>query len=109
MTIAEINIVLGLIDDWTQALEAQDLNEQCRQSGRDFFQFMKSRGVNAALMARLIIDATGYNPAQLWRIEDAQLLRDAIFRYEGSIAVTRIDEKDEIRGSAENNVRRFLG
>lgn len=109
MTISEISIVLGLIDEWTQALDDEDLNEQCRQSGRDFFQFMKSRGINAALMAKLIIDATGYNPARLWRIEDAGLLRDAIFRYEGSIAVTRIDEKDGIPDAAEDNVKRFWG
>lgn len=109
MTLSEINQVLSLIDDWVQELGETALSDECRQSGRGFFQFMQSRGVNAALMAKLIIEATGHNPAQLWRIEDAETLRDAIFRYEGSMAVTQVEERDGIEGTAEGNVRRFWG
>jgi len=107
MSISEINRILALVEEWTESLRRDQLNEQCRVSGRDFFEFMQSRGINAALMAKLIIQATGYNPAQLWRVEDAQLLRDAIFRYEGAQAVTRIEEKDGNPRSARNNVERF--
>lgn len=103
----DINEALALIDEWVQELEEDQLNEQCRQSGRSFFQFMQSRGVNAAYMARLIIDVTGYNPAQLWRVEDAALLRDAIFRYEGSEAVTRIQEAQGRGNTARENIERF--
>ena len=109
MSIAEINQVLALIDDWVQALAAEQLQSECRESGRSFFAFMQARGVNAALLARLIMDATGYNPAQLWRIDDADLLRDAIFRYEGTIATVRVDEQDGITGTAVDRARIFWG
>lgn len=107
MTISEINQTLALIDEWVQSLGTDELNEQCRRSGRDFFSFMQSRNVEARYLARLITDATGYNPAQLWRVDDAELLRDAIFRYEGSGAVTRIEEQHSIPDSAEDNAKRF--
>ena len=63
MSTSEINRLLGLLDDWVQALEESRLSEACREEGRDFFRFMQARGVNAALMAKLIIDTTGYNPS----------------------------------------------
>jgi hypothetical protein len=107
MGISEINQTLALIEEWVEALSDDQVSEQCRQSGRDFFQFMQSRGVNVALLAKLIIEATGYNPARLYTVEDAGLLRDAIFRYEGAIAVTRIDERDGNPRTAKNNATRF--
>jgi|GEM_PF-1363335 len=107
MSTSEINRLLGLLDDWVQALEESRLSEACREEGRDFFRFMQARGVNAALMAKLIIDTTGYNPAQLWRVEDAEMLRDAIFRYAGSVVVTQVEERHGIQNTAERNVRHF--
>lgn len=95
MDYSEINQVLTLIDEWVQALEDGHLNEQCRTSGRDFFTYMKGRGVNAGKLARMITQVTGYNPAQLWKIDDAALLRDAIFRYESTQAVTDINQDDQ--------------
>lgn len=85
MTQQEINYILTLIADWAAELESDRLNEQCRRSGIDFFSYMKSKGVKAAYMASLIEKETGYHPAKLWSIDDAELLRDAIFRYEGAI------------------------
>jgi hypothetical protein len=101
MTIPEINQVLALIDAWVGTLPADQLNEQCRVSGRGFFAYMAARGVKANHLARLIIDATGYNPAQLWKASDAALLKDAIFRYEAAQAVTDIND------DAKGNVQRF--
>jgi hypothetical protein len=37
--------------------------------------------VDARYLAARIIEATGYNPAVLWRVEDAVLLRGAIRAY----------------------------
>ena len=109
MTLNEINQVLVLIDQWVAELEEPRLNEQCRESGRNFFDFMQARGVYAGFMAKKIIEATGYNPAQLWRVEDADVLRDAIFRYEGSMAVTEIEERDGQQNRGWPNVKHFWG
>lgn len=103
MTQQDINIVLQLIEDWTAQLSEASLNEQCRKSGADFFAFMTARGVSAGYLARMITEATGYNPRQLWTIEDAATLRDAIFRYEASIAATGSDD------DPKNSVRHFWG
>lgn len=103
MTQQDINIVLQLIEDWAAQLSEASLNEQCRQSGADFFSFMTARGVSAAYLARMITEATSYNPRQLWTIDDAATLRDAIFRYEASIAAAK-DSDDP-----KKSVRHFWG
>lgn len=64
---------------------------------------MTAHGASAAYLAKLITDATGYNPRQLWTIQDAALLRDAIFRYEASLTVA----KDS--GNAKQSARYFWG
>jgi len=68
---------------------------------------MQLRGVRASYLAKLIINATGLNPRSLWSQADAEILRDAIFRYEASIAVTTIDEKHGLQQTAEHNAKRF--
>lgn len=107
MNVSEINRILSLLEEWVYSLKSDELSDQCRASGRDFFAFMQARGVNAGYMAKLITQVTGYNPAKLWRVEDAQLLRDAIFRYEGAQAVTRIEEREGTPDSAQDNLERF--
>ena len=42
MSTSEINRLLGLLDDWVQALEESRLSEACREEGRDFFQIHAS-------------------------------------------------------------------
>lgn len=98
MTNEEISYILSLIDQWVNQLEQHKLNEQCRKSGASFFDFMTSRGVNPGYLAKLVIDVTGYNPRQLWTIQDAALLREAIARYEGAEALAR---RDDAPGSAK--------
>jgi len=92
MSQQEITSVLEMIDAWVAEINEDQLNEQCRKSGMDFFSYMTGAGVNAAYLARLITEATGYNPRQLWTTQDAEQLRDAIFRYEGSIAAAQRGE-----------------
>ena len=92
MTQQEISTVLQMIQDWVDQLADDSLSEQCRKSGADFFSYMTQRGVQAGYLAKLITEATGYNPRQLWTVQDAELLRDAIFRYEGSIAAAQRGE-----------------
>lgn len=103
MTKRDIGIVLQLIEEWTVQLSETSLNEQCRKSGADFFSYMTAHGVSAAYLAKLITDATGCNPRQLWTIQDAVLLRDAIFRYEASVAVAKNS------GNAKQSARHFWG
>lgn len=52
---------------------------------------MQSKGVNAGYLAKLITQSTGYNPRQLWAVQDATVLREAIFNYEASIQVSEHD------------------
>jgi hypothetical protein len=103
MTQQDIGIILQLIENWVSQLSETRLNEQCRQSGSDFFSYMTQAGVSAGYLAKLITEATGYNPRQLWTVQDAEILRDAIFRYEASIAAA----KDS--GNAKKSVRHFWG
>lgn len=95
MTKQEISSVLQIISEWVIELPDTRLSEQCRRSGMDFFSYMTSRGVNAGYLAQLITEATGYNPRQLWTAQDADLLRDAIFRYEGSIEAAKRGDDPE--------------
>lgn len=104
---AEISQTLAVIEEWIDRLESSRLSDACRVEGRDFFQFMESRGLTRAFLTKLITQATGYNPAALYRVEDAKLLREAIFRYAGSVATTRIEEKHGISGTARRNVEHF--
>ncbi|MBD2261051.1 hypothetical protein [Pseudanabaena sp. FACHB-2040] len=106
-TNTEINQALAVIEEWITKLEKSRLSEVCRVEGRDFFQFMESRGVARAFMAKLIIQVTGQSPATLYRVEDAELLKDAIFRYAGSVVTTQIEEKHGISGTARRNVKHF--
>ena len=75
-----------MIEEWVAQLSNAQLNDQCQQSGMDFFSFMTAKGINAGYLTKLITQTTGYNPRQLWTVLDAGLLRDAIFRYEASVA-----------------------
>lgn len=103
MTQQDIGIVLKLIEEWAVQLSETSLNEQCRKSGMDFFTYMTAHGASAAYLAKLITEATGYNPRQLWTVQDADVLRDAIFRYEASVAVAKNS------GNARQSARHFWG
>ncbi|WP_413167882.1 hypothetical protein ACL6C3_14375 [Capilliphycus salinus ALCB114379] len=89
--------ILMMIDEWVKSLEDYQLNQQCRQSGKSFFDFLKTKGCRADILAKIIMDATGYNPAQLWRIEDAQKLKSAIFSYESCGADIRYHQIEDVR------------
>jgi len=103
MTQQDISTVLQLIEEWVAQLSETSLNEQCRKSGMDFFSYMTAHGTSAAYLAKLITEATGYNPRQLWTVQDADLLKSSIFRYEAAIAVA----KDG--GNAKQSARHFWG
>lgn len=103
----EISQALAVIEDWINQLEESRLSDACRVEGRDFFQFMESRSIPRAFLAKLIKQATGHNPAMLYRVEDAKLLKDAIFRYAGSVTTTQIEEKHGIQNTARRNVELF--
>jgi hypothetical protein len=95
MTQLEISTVLQMIEEWIAQLPEAKLGEQCRRSGIDFFSYMTGRGVDAGYLAKLITDSTGYNPRQLWTVQDADLLKDAIFRYEGSVEAAKQGDDPE--------------
>ncbi len=78
----DIVTISHLINEWVNSLEESRLTHQCRKSGNSFFQFMQSRGVDARYLAAMIQEKLGYNPKQLCTIEDAALLRQAIYSYE---------------------------
>lgn len=42
MDYSQINQVLALIEEWVESLQADQLNEQCRVSGRDFFAYVSN-------------------------------------------------------------------
>lgn len=85
MTQQEINYVLDLIDQWVAELQESRLNDQCRESGISFFEYMTQHGVNATRIEQAIIQTTGYHPSRLWTVDDAVMLRDAIFSYEAAV------------------------
>lgn len=98
LSIKEINEILALIDSWVREIEESQLSEQCRKSGRSFFDFMTSQGLHPGYLATLITNATGYNPRTLWTVQDAQLLREAIAKYEGAETLARQENEP---GSAQ--------
>lgn len=89
-----LSTLLGLIDEWVAELAEDRLSEQCRKSGSDFFSYMRGRGVYQGWMVDVIRQATGYTPQKLWLAEDANLLRDAISRYEYSVTIARNSSED---------------
>jgi len=89
MTKQQLTTLLQLIDEWAAQLKEWELSNACRNSGRDFFTYMQSRGVYAGWMVQVIKDFTGHPPNKLHTVEDAELLRDAIRRYEYSLAVSQ--------------------
>lgn len=93
LTNEQIALILALIDEWATQIERHDLNDQCRRSGRSFFDYMGRQGVDRGYMATLIQRATGYNPRQLWTVDDAWLLRSAIARYEAAESLARQDDR----------------
>ena len=103
MSQEELGIVLQLIEQWAYCLSGDRLNEQCRQSGADFFSYMTGQKVDAGWLAKLITETTGHNPRQLWTVQDAELLKDAIFRYEASI------QEAQRTGDPKRSARRFWG
>lgn len=81
MTIHE---ALELIQEWINSLEDEELPEVCRKSGNDFFAFLKRRGFAPGTFVNAVYNATGYRPQNLWRAEDAAMLRRAIAGYEST-------------------------
>lgn len=109
-TIAEISLVLAMIDEVISQYNDDELSEKCRKSGTDFFQFMESEGVNGAWCYSLIVETMGIAPQKLYKTEDFGLLRLAIANYESSIGVTPILQKESRQSDSDvaKNVAEFF-
>lgn len=77
----DIHEALELIHEWVQSLGDEELPEQCRQDGNDFFSFLKRKGFNPGVFVVAVERVTGHRPQNLWRVNDADLLRQAIAGY----------------------------
>ena len=103
----DINFLLQLLDEWIAGLDDSDVREECRKSGRDFFDFMTSRGVHPGWCVKLVRDVYGFHPRELWRKGDLVNLRQAIFSYDATEIVARGNESDEkSSGDRRRNAQR---
>lgn len=96
MTQEPLSAVIAVIDLWIVELQTiEEMQQQARQSGSDFFSFMTRRGVYKGWIARLIMDVSGHHPSRLWRLKDAAALRSAIQAYEYAIAAVGYGERQD--------------
>ena len=74
----DIHEALELIQEWVNNLEDQQLPQVCRDSGNDFFAFLKRKGFDPGTFIRTVTPIIGYHPRNLWSQADAATLRRAI-------------------------------
>lgn len=89
-----ITQLLMFLEIWIQQRTADQLGGDCRDSGNEFFQYMLQRGVQPGVMQRLIQRATGQHPRSLWKVQDAEKLRDAILRYQTALIIAQNSHND---------------
>ncbi|MEB3161892.1 MAG: hypothetical protein VKK80_01570 [Prochlorothrix sp.] len=92
--LSHITQLLALLEAWVQQQTQAQLSLECRNSGNEFFQYMRQRGVNPGLMQALIKRATGKHPRSLWQVEEAERLRDAILRYQTALIIAKNSSND---------------
>lgn len=94
--IEQISLLLAELDLWIATRERDQLNNDCRESGNEFFAYMKSRGVYSGEVAQIIIEATGSLPSKIWKVEDAEQLKTYIRAYQGSVIESRINPANPV-------------
>lgn len=103
--VSDINNVLYQIESVISGYSDEDLSEYCRKSGKDFFEFMQSKGVHPGWCYKLIVEQFNIPPQRLHTSSDFALLREAIYAYENTIGVTPVVQKERSHQSVDGIAR----
>ncbi|MDY6941355.1 MAG: hypothetical protein SWY16_27325 [Cyanobacteriota bacterium] len=107
-----IHEALILIDEWVASLDDEELPEKCREAGNDFFSFLQRRGFQPDVFIGIVLEVTGQAPQNLWRLEDAKLLRHYLYAYYGEEQELSREELRDGRDDddwLEDSTNRFFG